>query len=72
MAKNDLTLLQMNINSLKLHFGELKNFLAICLIDFQILGITESRRKEATSVTTRIILPGYSLEHIPTKPVEAL
>lgn len=50
----------------------MKTSLVICLIDFEILGITESRLKEATSVTTKIILPGFSVEHIPTKPMEAL
>ena len=57
----------MNINSLKLHFGELKTFLTNFLIDFQILGITESRLKEATPATTNIILPGFNLKHVPTK-----
>ena len=56
----------MNINSLKLHFGELKTFLTNYLIDFQILGVTESRLKEATSANTNI-LPGFNLKHMPTK-----
>ena len=40
---NDLFVFHMNINSLQYHFDELQTFLSNCLIDFQILGISESR-----------------------------
>ena len=57
----------MDKNSLQFHFDELETFLANCPIDFQILGITESRLKEANPPTTNIILPGFTYEHMPTK-----
>ena len=41
---NDLFVFHMNINSLQYHFDELQTFLSNCLIDFQILGISESRQ----------------------------
>ena len=41
--------------------------MANCPIDFQVLGITESRLKEANSPTTNIILPGFTYEHMPAK-----
>ena len=36
-------------------------------IDFQILGITESRLKESNPPTTNIIFPRFTCEHMPTK-----
>ena len=65
--KNFIALLHININSLKLHFGKLKTVLTNCLFDSQILGITESRLKEATPATWHVILPSFNLEHMPTK-----
>ena len=59
----------MKINSLQFHFDELETFLASCPIDFQIAGITESRLKEANPPTTSIILPGFTYEYMPTKPL---
>ena len=56
-----------NINSLQYHFDELQTFLSNCLTDFQILGISESRLKTNISTTTNIQLPGFNIEHIPTK-----
>ena len=40
--------------------------MANCPIDFQILGTTEYRFKEANQPTTNI-LPGFTYEHMPTK-----
>ena len=57
----------MNINLLQFHFDELETFLANCPIDFQVLGIMESRLKEASPPATNIILPGFTYEHMPTK-----
>ena len=63
----------MNINSLQFYFDELVTFLANFPNDFQILGITESRLKEANPLTTNIMLPGFAYEHMPKKqPMEAL
>ena len=65
--KSDLALFHMNIHPLQFHSDELETFLANCTIDFQILGITESRLKEANPPTANIILPGFTYERIPTK-----
>ena len=63
----------MNINSPQVHFDQLQTFLANCLIDFQILGITESRLNKGNPPTTNIMLSGFTYEHMPTKlPMEAL
>ena len=59
----------MNINSLQFRFDELENFLANCPVDFQVLGITKSRLKEANAPTTSIILPRFTYENMPTKSV---
>ena len=56
----------MNINSLQFHFDELETFLANCLFDFQILGVTESRLKEPNPPTTNI-LPRFTYEQMPIK-----
>ena len=42
-------------------------FLSNCPIDFQTLGISESRLKTDISTTTNIQLPGFNIEHMPTK-----
>ena len=44
-----------------------KTFLSNCPTDFQILGISESRLKTNISATTNIQLPGFNIEHMPTK-----
>ena len=63
----------MNINSPQAHFDQLQTFLANCLIDFQILGITESRLNKVNPPTTNIMLSGFTYEHMSTKlPMEAL
>ena len=58
--KSDLALFHMNIKSLQFHSDELETF-------FQMLGITESRIKEANPPTVNIMLPGFTYEHMPTK-----
>ena len=35
--------------------------------DFQIVGISESRLKTDISTTTNIQLPGFNIEHMPSK-----
>ena len=57
----------LNINSLQYHFDELQTYLSNCPIDFQILGISESRLKTDIWTTTNIQLPGFNIEHMPTK-----
>ena len=44
-----------------------KLFLSNCPIDFQMLGISESRLKTDIPTTTNIQLPGFNIEYMPTK-----
>ena len=44
-----------------------KPFLSNCPIDFQILGISEFRKKADISATTNIQLPRFNIEHMLTK-----
>ena len=53
--------------TLQYHFDELQTFLSKCRIDFQILGITESRLKTDILIATNVQLPGFNVEHMPTK-----
>ena len=57
----------MNVNSLQFHLDELETFLANFPVDFQVLGITESRLKEANPPATNILLPRFNYEHMPKK-----
>ena len=65
--KNDFSLFHLNINTLQYHFDKFHIFLSNCPIDFQILGISKSRLKPDISTTTSMQLPGFNIEHIPTK-----
>ena len=67
MTKITISLFHLNINSLQYHFDELQTFLSNCPIDFQILGISESRLTTDISTTTNIQLPGFNIEHMSTK-----
>ena len=64
---NDFSVFHLNINSLQYHFDELQTFLSNCSIDFQILGISESRLKTDISTTTNIQLPGFNIEYMQSK-----
>ena len=65
--KNDFSLFHLNINSSQYHFNELQTFLSNCPFDFQILGTSESRLKTGISTIANIKLPGFNIEHRPTK-----
>ena len=67
MTKITISLFHLNINSLQYHFDELQTFLSNCPIDFQILGVSESRLKTDISTTTNMQLPGFKIEQMPTK-----
>ena len=54
--KSDLALFHMTINLIHFHFDELETCFANFPIDFQILGITESRLKEANPPTLNLML----------------
>ena len=57
----------MKLNSLQYHFNELETILSNCLIDFKILGISESRPKKDILTTTNIQFPEFNIEHMSTK-----
>ena len=65
--KNNFSMFHLNINSLQYYFDELQTFLSNYPIDFQIMGISESRLKTDTSTTINIQLPGFNIELMPTK-----
>ena len=65
--KSDLALFHMTINLIQFHFDELETCFANFPIDFQILGITESRLKEANPPTLNLMLPWFTYEHMPRK-----
>ena len=54
-------------HSSQYHFDELQTFLSDIPINFQIIGITETRIKKNYSITTNIQLPDYTIEHTPTE-----
>ena len=66
MTKRMISVFHLNINFLQYHFDELQTFLPNYSIDFQILGISESRLKTNISITTNIQLREFNIEHMPT------
>ena len=56
----------LNISSLSYHFPEHETLLATLEIDFDIIGITESRLKSNKNHLTNINLPRYNIEHYST------
>ena len=68
-VKNNLNFLHLNISSLPYHFPELRTLLATSEIEFDIIGITESRLKSNKNHLTNITLPNYNMEHCPTDGV---
>ena len=65
-VKNNLNFLHLNISSLPYHFPELRTLLATSEIEFDIIGITESRLKSNKNHLTNITHPNYNMEHCPT------
>ena len=60
---NSLKMLHLNISSLQYHFAELHTLLTTSEIQFDIIGISESRLKCIKYYTTNIDLPNYNIEH---------
>lgn len=59
--------LHLNISSLQYHIDDLKNLLTqTSAVNFDIIGISESRLKEKNNITTNIDIDGYVIEHCPT------
>ena len=57
----------LNISSLPFHFGELSTLITEHNLNFDFLGISESRLKLNQNPLTSIQLPGYNIEYTPTK-----
>ena len=64
MTKRMISVFHLNINFLQYHFDELQTFLPNYSIDFQILGISESRLKTDISTTTNIQLREFNIDQI--------
>ena len=63
----EFSLMHLNMLSLSSHFNELVTFLNVLETKFHIICITESRLSQKTPLTSNIIIPGYNIEHTPTK-----
>ena len=67
VKQEDSSLLHINIFSLYVHIGDLKNFLSELRIKFDIVCISESRLSQKNLQTTNINLAGYNIEQVPTE-----
>ena len=65
ISDNSLSVFHMNISSLNAHFDELNAIMN--LLNFNFIGLTETRLKKDVSVTIPIEIEGYSYEHTPTE-----
>lgn len=63
-TRNTISLLHSNIASLNLHFDELNCLLQQTGVNFDIIGITETKIK-TTNLSRDIILEGYKYHHTP-------
>ena len=63
----NLNLFHLNISSLGYHISDLQDLLSICDIDFHIIGITESRLHATKKGLININIPGFNIEHCPTR-----
>ena len=57
----------MNISSIPTHIDDLKTFLNLLNINFNIIFIYESRLSTKTSFTTNINITHYNIEQTPTE-----
>ena len=64
---NQMTLLHLNISSLPYHIHEFTEPLSDLKINSKIIGITESRLTTKKDPMNNINIPGYNIEHTPTK-----
>ena len=54
-----LSLFHMNIGSLSLHFDELHTLLSCLNVNFQVIGLSETKSTNGSHVKVRMDLPGY-------------
>ena len=67
IKKEYLKAFHLNISSLPCHCSEFHNLLSNCRINFDIIGITESRLKRNQKALQNIDIPNYNIEHCPTE-----
>ena len=67
IEKEYLKAFHLNISSLPYHCSELHSLLSNCRINFDIIGITESRLKRNQKALQNIDIPNYNIEHCPTE-----
>ena len=66
--ETDLSVIHLNISSLPFHINELKLFLSLFKVKFDIIPISESRITKNNTLTNNIAIPGHNIEHTPTEP----
>ena len=66
-SKDSLHFLHLNISSLPYHFSELQTLLSSTKVNFDIIGISESRIKQNKNPTDNINLQNYNIEHCTTE-----
>ena len=67
IEKEYLKAFYLNISSLPYHCSELHSLLSNCRINFDIIGITESRLNGNQKVSQNIDIPNYCIENCPTE-----
>ena len=65
--QHDLSLIHLNISSLASHIHDLKLFLSLLKVSFDIICISESTLFKHNLPTVNINIPGYNNEHTPTE-----
>ena len=65
--QHDLSIIHLNISSLASHIHELKLFLSLLKVSFDIICISESRISKHNLPTININITGYNIEHTPTE-----
>ena len=66
-SKNSLNFLHLNISSLSYHFSELQTLLSSTKVNFNIIGISESRIKQNKNPIDNINLQNCNIEHCTTE-----
>ena len=69
---NQMTLLHLNIPSLPYHIDQFTKLLSDLKINFKIIGVMESRLTTKKDPMNNINIPGYNIEHTPTKSDKAV
>ena len=67
MKSKCLSMLHLNISSWQKHFNNFECFLDEMKLEFDFIGITESRISKTQSPSNNINLSNYSIEHTPAE-----